>query len=295
MTKVLVLGASGMLGHKAYQILSRHFDTYSAFKNFNDPLRQLNIFDESKIIDKVDAFDFQSVARAIDSVNPEIILNCIGIIKQLKQASNPRISIYTNALFPHLLEETCATRNCKLIHISTDCVFSGSRGNYREEDLSDVSDLYGRTKSLGEVTQSKHAITIRTSIIGRELFTQNGLVEWFLSQNHKTVHGYVHAIYTGLTTIALSREIVRIINDYPDLSGLFHVSLDKTSKYHLLEIIKKIHNLDIDIIPDEKFFCDRSLDSSHYRQETHFRPPSWEEMIQEMFQDSTHYNSWRGK
>jgi dTDP-4-dehydrorhamnose reductase len=295
MKKVLVLGASGMLGHKAYQILSRHFDTYSAFKNFNDPLRQLNIFDEGKITDKVDAFDFQSVAKAIDSVNPAVIVNCIGIIKQLKQANNHRISIYTNALFPHLLEEICANRNYKLIHISTDCVFSGSRGNYREEDPSDVSDLYGRTKSLGEVTQSKNAITIRTSIIGRELFTRNGLVEWFLSQNHKTVHGYVNAIYTGLTTIALSREIVRIINEYPDLSGLFHISSDKISKYHLLEIIKKIYSPDIDIIPEEKISCDRSLDSSRYRQETHFRPPSWEEMIQEMFQDSTDYNSWRGK
>ena len=165
MKKILVLGASGMLGHKTYQILSRQFNTYPAFKNYNDSLRQLHIFDEEKIIDKVDAFDFQSVTRAIDAVNPNIILNCIGIIKQLKQASNPKISIYTNALFPHLLEEICAIRNCKLIHISTDCVFSGSRGNYREEDLPDATDLYGRTKALGEVIQSKYALTLRSSIM----------------------------------------------------------------------------------------------------------------------------------
>ncbi|MEW6571403.1 MAG: SDR family oxidoreductase [Nitrospirota bacterium] len=291
--KVLILGASGMLGHKAYQILSPHFDTYPAFKNFNDPLRQLNIFAEKKIIDKVNAFDFQSVTRAIDFVNPDIILNCIGIIKQLKEASNPKISIYTNALFPHLLEEICAARNCKLIHISTDCVFSGSRGNYKEEDMSDAIDLYGRTKYLGEVIHSDYALTLRTSIIGRELFTQNGLVEWFLSQNHGKVNGYSHAIYTGLTTVALCKEIRRILIEYPNLNGLYHVSSDKISKYELLKLIADIYGLDIEILPYENFHCDRSLNSSLYRETTGFFPPSWQEMIQEMFQDPTPYHARR--
>jgi dTDP-4-dehydrorhamnose reductase len=294
MKRVLVLGASGMLGHKAYQVLSQSFEVHATLNRFDTALKNTLLFDKNNLIIGVNAFDFQSIKNAIDQVKPDFIVNCIGIIKQVKNSTNSKVSIYINSLFPHLVEEVCKEKNCKLIHISTDCVFSGSRGNYTEEDQSDAQDLYGKTKYLGE-TQSKNALTLRTSIIGRELFSQNGLVEWFLSQNHRTVHGYIHAIYTGLSTIALVREIVRVINEYPELTGLFHISSEKISKYNLLKLIKKIYNLDIHIIPDENFFCDRSLDSSHYRKETHFSPLTWEEMIQEMFQDPTHYYSWRGK
>jgi dTDP-4-dehydrorhamnose reductase len=295
MKKILILGASGMLGHKAYQILSRDFDTYGTFQNFNTRQNQTGLYNENNIIDKIDAFDFQSVKKVIDKIKPDVIINCIGIIKQLKKATNPKISIYINSLFPHLVEEACRERNCKLIHISTDCVFSGKRGDYTEYDISDAEDLYGKTKFLGEVFQSKYALTLRTSIIGRELFTASGLVEWFLSQDHKTVKGFVNAIYTGLTTNALCKEIGRIIHGYQNLSGLFHVSSNKISKHSLLELIKSILRLDIQIVPYEEFRCDRSLDSTRYRSATNFVPPSWEEMIQEMFQDPTHYNSWRGK
>jgi dTDP-4-dehydrorhamnose reductase len=295
MTRVLILGASGMLGHKAYQILSQYFDVYATFKNYDSSLKNTLFFDVKKNIDKVNAFNFQSVEYAIDTVKPDIVLNCIGIIKQSQAATNPKISIYINALFPHLVEEACRARNCKLIHISTDCVFSGARGNYTEEDPSDAEDLYGKSKYLGEVIQSDFALTIRTSIIGRELFTQNGLIEWFLTQNQKSINGYVNALYTGLTTFALCKEIKRIILEYPHLTGLYHVSSNKISKYKLLEMTKNIYGLDIEILPYEDFHCDRSLDSTRYRQETHYNPPLWEEMIQEMFQDPTPYHSWRGK
>ncbi len=291
----MILGASGMLGHKAYQILASDFDTYAAFKNFDNALRSTGIFDPSRAIDKFDVFNSDIVAHTIARIKPDFIVNCIGIIKQNKDAKNPKVAIYINALFPHLLEEICSLQSCKLIHISTDCVFSGRKGNYTEADLSDAEDLYGKTKFLGEVSQSDFALTLRTSIIGRELFSQNGLIEWFLAQNHQKANGYVNAIYTGLTTIALCKEIKRIIVEYPDISGLYHLSSNKISKYNLLEITKIIYGLDIEILPYEDFRCDRSLDSARYRQETHFSPPSWEEMIQEMFQDPTPYHAWRGK
>ena len=174
-------------------------------------------------------------------------------------------------------------------------MFSPIGGNYREEDLPDATDLYGRTKALGEVIQSKYALTLRTSIIGRELFTHNGLVEWFLTQNHGKVKGYNNAIFTGLTTIALCKEIKRILFEHPDLTGLYQVSSNKISKYDLLKKIANVYGLDIEIFPYEDFRCDRSLDFSHYRETTGFSPPSWEEMVQEMFQDSTPYTTWREK
>jgi len=284
-----------MLGHKAYQILSKDFDTYATFKHFNDRLHNTKIFDKNKIVDKIDVFHFSDLARAIENIKPDLLLNCIGIIKQLRDAQNSKFSIYINALFPHLLEELCTAKGCKLIHISTDCVFSGRKGNYAEKDISDAEDLYGRTKFLGEVSRSDAALTMRTSIIGRELFTQHGLIEWFLAQNHSKVNGYVNAIYTGLTTDALCKEIKRVISGYPHLSGLYHVSSNKISKYKLLGLIKNIYGLDIEILPHETFHCDRSLDSSQYREKTGFQPPSWEDMIQKMFQDPTPYHAWREK
>lgn len=284
-----------MLGHKAYQILSDGFETHAAFKHFDDRLKQTGIFDEKKVIDKIDVFQFTDLVQAVENIKPDFLVNCIGIIKQLKDARNSKISIYINALFPHLLEELCSESGCKLIHISTDCVFSGRKGNYSEKDISDAEDLYGRTKFLGEVSRSDSALTLRTSIIGRELFTQNGLIEWFLSQNHHQIKGYTNAIYTGLTTIALCKEIKRVISEYPNLSGLYQVSSNKISKHNMLEITKNIYGLDIEILPHEAFHCDRSLDSNQYREKTGFKPPSWEEMIQEMFQDPTPYHTWRVK
>lgn len=291
--KLLILGASGMLGHKAYQILSADFDTYATFKNFNDNVKKTGLFDENKVVNQVDVFNFAVVKDTVKNLKPNFILNCIGIVKQLKDAKNPKISIYINALFPNLLEELCLDMDCKLIHISTDCVFSGRKGNYTEEDQSDATDLYGRTKFLGEVGQSKNALTLRTSIIGRELFTQNGLIEWFLAQNNKQVNGYVNAIYTGLTTNALCNEIKRVVIKYPDIYGLYHISSSKISKYHLLEIVRNIYGLDIDILQYEAFHCDRSLNSMRYRETTGFSPPLWEKMIREMVLDPTPYNFWR--
>jgi dTDP-4-dehydrorhamnose reductase len=285
---ILILGGSGMLGHQAYQRFKKHFTTRVTFRRFDDKLQQTHRFDKRDVIEGVDGFDIVSVQRAIDEVKPDVVLNCVGIIKQLKEAYNPKISIYINALFPHLVAERCKENGARLIHISTDCVFTGSKGDYTESDKSDAEDLYGKTKFLGETNyDTGGALTLRTSIVGHELFTNVSLVDWFLSQNGKRVNGYTRAIYTGLTNLALADEIIRVINDFPTLAGLYHVSAEKINKYDLLMLIKKIYNLNIEVTPFADFFCDRSLDSSRYRAATGFVPPTWEQMITEMHLSKT--------
>ena len=180
-----------------------------------------------------------------------------------------------------------------MIHISTDCVFSGKKGNYLESDESDAEDLYGRSKFLGEVAYPPHSITLRTSIIGRELKTHLGLIEWFLSQKDgDTIHGYKRAIFTGFTTDELSRVIMNEVIPHPELTGLYHVSSDPINKFDLLQMTNQAFGKKINILLDEDFFMDRSLDSTRFRQATGYQPPSWAEMIQEMAQDSQFYTKY---
>jgi dTDP-4-dehydrorhamnose reductase len=284
MSRILILGGGGMLGHKAYQILSREHDVHVTFRQFDKRLLATKIFDPHRVIEDVSASDMESIGKAIERTRPEIVLNCIGIIKQLDETTNPRIAIQVNALFPHLLAEECVRRKIKMIHISTDCVFSGTRGNYKEDDQSDAHDLYGRTKFLGEVT-GEYCLTLRTSIIGHELFSHLSLVEWFLSQNGKTVRGYRNAIYTGFPTVTFCRELSRLIATYTQLTGLYNIAAPRISKFELLQKIKEMYDLQLEIEPFDDFYCDRSLDGNKYTVETGFQPPSWQEMIKEMYID----------
>jgi len=292
MRRVLVLGGSGALGHKVYQVLAPTFDTYATVRRFDEKLRETGLFDPRRVIEGVDAFEFGSVRKAIDQLKPDVIVNCVGIIKQLEEARNAKTAIYINSLFPHLVAEHAWAAGAKLVHISTDCVFSGRRGDYVETDTPDPEDLYGKTKHLGEVDYGGH-LTLRTSFVGRELFSRVSLIEWFLSQQGKTVRGYVNAIYTGLTSLALAREIGRCILEFPQLTGLYHLSSEKISKYRLLNLVKAAYGVNIDIEPYSEFRCDRSLDSGRYRRETGFVPPSWEDMVSEMARDRTPYEKWR--
>jgi dTDP-4-dehydrorhamnose reductase len=151
MKKILILGGGGMLGHKVYQTFSQTHETWVTFRNFGEQLRSLNIFNESNLINNIDVFRIDDVRRVIATVKPDIVINCVGIIKQLKEAKNPKISVYINSLLPHLVSEICQEQSIRFIHISTDCVFSGKRGMYTENDLSDAEDLYGKTKFIVEV------------------------------------------------------------------------------------------------------------------------------------------------
>ncbi|MGA9086529.1 MAG: SDR family oxidoreductase [Methanoregula sp.] len=289
---VLILGATGMLGHKLMQVLSREHTVTGTVRRDASVLAADPVFSKMNILGTIDAGNFETVRTAIDRVNPDVIINCIGIVKQLPAAQDPLQSIAINALFPHQLAQHCRQKNRRLIHMSTDCVFSGRKGYYSERDPSDAEDLYGKTKYLGEVDYPG-CLTLRTSIIGRELDTSHGLIEWFMSQDGKKVSGYKNAVFSGLTTLALSEIIAKIIADYPRLSGVYQVASAPISKYDLLTLAKKTYGMAITIEPDETVVNDRSLNPEKFKKETNIKIPSWEYMIEQMHQDPTPYTAIR--
>jgi dTDP-4-dehydrorhamnose reductase len=291
--KIIILGATGMLGHKLMQALSDKFFITGTIRGEIPDLSDHPVFSDMKIIGNIRADDLRSVHNAIDITEPDVVINCIGIVKQLPAAQDPLQSISINALFPHQLAKLCRQKNTRMIHISTDCVFSGNKGNYTETDPSDAEDLYGKTKFLGEVNYPG-CLTIRTSIIGRELETKHGLIEWFLSQEGKTVSGYKKAIFSGLTTIALSEIIAEIITNHPRIYGVYQVASEPISKYELLNLVNKIYGLKIRIDSDETIINNRSLNPEKFKKETNIKIPSWEYMIEEMYRDPTPYAIFRG-
>lgn len=279
--KILVLGASGMLGNAVFRFLSEGAD-YSVFGTVRSrqAISLLPQRLQGNLVGGVDAENLDSVTKVFANVRPDVVINCIGLVKQLSSANDPLVSLPLNALFPHRLAYLCATSGARLIHISTDCVFSGTRGCYREQDPSDAQDLYGRSKYLGEVDYP-HAITLRTSIIGHELNSAHGLVNWFLGQNGP-VRGFKNAIFSGLPTV----EVARIIRDFvmidEELSGVHHVSSEPISKFELLKLLAQVYTKDIEILPYPSPKIDRSLDSSRFRQLTGYEPPCWSELVQQM-------------
>ena len=281
-----------MLGHKVWQRFRSEFDTYATVRSNYEEYARYGLFDPARLIAGVDAMNFDSVTRALDAVQPNAVVNCIGIVKQLAASRDPIHSISINSLFPHMLADACRQRGARSVHISTDCVFSGRRGLYTEADATDPDDLYGRSKLLGEI-EAEGAWTIRTSIIGREIRNTSGLVEWFLSQRGKRVRGFERAFYTGLTTAALAEVIAFGLDKSPKLDGVWHVSSEAISKYDLLCLIRTIYDLDIEIIPDTLYVCDRRLDSSRFRSYTAYEPPSWKQMITAMKNDTSAYDEWR--
>jgi dTDP-4-dehydrorhamnose reductase len=288
--KILILGGSGMLGHRLWVNLSKDHETWVTVRGDGSEIPNFPVFPQRKYIrPMVDAMNFDQITRAVASIQPDLVINCIGLIKQMGHlARDPLFSISLNAMLPHRISMICRAAKIRMIHISTDCVFSGKKGNYTESDQSDAEDLYGRTKFLGEVAYTPHTITLRTSIIGREIKNRLGLIEWFLAQQG-AIHGYRRANYTGFTTDELSAIIEHQVIPNRDLTGVYHVSSNPISKFDLLNIVKHAFNKDIKILPDEVFFCDRSLDSTRFRQATGYTPPSWEAMIEEMAENSHFY------
>jgi dTDP-4-dehydrorhamnose reductase len=290
--KILVLGGTGMLGHRLWVNLSQVHETWVTVRGDESQFPDIPEFPRKYIWPHVDALTFSQVTHAFTSIQPDLVINCIGLIKQIPLANDPLLSISLNALFPHQVSLLCRTAGIRMIHISTDCVFSGKKGRYVESDQPDAEDLYGRTKLLGEVVYP-HTITLRSSIIGRELMTRFGLIEWFLGQTG-TIWGYKKAIYTGFTTDELSRIILNYVIPRTDLSGLYHVSSDPISKYDLLMLAKDSFGRDLTILPDEDFVSDRSLDSSRFRQITDYKPPTWTAMIDELERNSSLYDRLGG-
>ena len=290
--KVLILGSAGMLGHKLYQVLTPNFDVTGTIRGPYSDISKYGFFQQSRIVPDTDAQDISRVEKVIKETSPDVAVNSIGIIKPLEKKSGELLNIWINSLFPHQLYKICQAGGIRLIHISTDCVFSGKKGNYREDDPSDAEDIYGKTKYLGEVNGAG-ALTIRTSLIGRELASTNNLLEWFLANQGGKVQGYSNAIFSGFPTLHLSRIITDIITHHQNLSGVYHVSSEPISKFKLLTLINRAMELNITIEEYPDFHCDRSLDSTLYRKETGFTPPSWEKMVNELAQDAKQYLKWR--
>jgi dTDP-4-dehydrorhamnose reductase len=286
--KILILGGSGMLGHRLWINLRKEHDVWVTVRGNPNKMPNVPEFSREHIRPNVDALVFDQVTRALASIQPDLVINCIGLIKQHGHvAKDPLFSISLNALLPHRISLICRTAGIRMIHISTDCVFSGKEGNYTEGSFSDAEDIYGRTKYLGEV-HYPHCVTLRTSIIGQELATKMGLVEWFLSQEGR-VNGYRNAIFTGFTTDELSHLIMDYVIPNTGISGLYHVSSDPISKYDLLKLVKKAYKKDIEIDPYDDFYCDRSLLSARFREATGYQPPAWEDMITEMAKSEGFY------
>jgi dTDP-4-dehydrorhamnose reductase len=283
--RVLILGGTGMAGHKLWQVLSKRFDTWGTVRKPNQVAFDAGLLDSKRLLKNVDVFHLDTIQQAIARVNPDVVINAIGVIKQLSAAKDAVPTITINALFPHQLASMCCERGARLIHISTDCVFSGRKGNYNESDIADAEDLYGRSKLLGEVTAA-NCLTLRTSIIGPELGTRNGLIEWFLSNRGKTVKGYTHAIFSGFPTVVLADLVATIIEKHNDLNGLYHLSADPINKYDLLRLARDVYDAPIEIEPCADVRIDRSLDSTRFRSITGFAPQPWPEMIALMAADT---------
>jgi dTDP-4-dehydrorhamnose reductase len=278
---ILVLGASGMLGNAILRFFA-DADGY-VVKGTVRSKSTIQLFPEhlrNSIVSGLEVENTESIASLIDSVCPDVVINCIGLVKQLSTSNDPLVALPINALFPHRLAQICANSNVRLIHISTDCVFTGNKGFYNELDITDSIDLYGVSKRLGEVDYS-NAITLRTSIIGHELIGHRSLIDWFLSQT-EAVRGFTQAIFSGLPTVEIAKLIRDFVIPNPDLTGVYHVSAEPISKHELLCLVADIYGKTIKITKDSDFKIDRSLDSSRFREVTGFSPLAWPELIRSM-------------
>ncbi|MDO9280862.1 MAG: SDR family oxidoreductase [Methylotenera sp.] len=279
--KILVLGASGMLGNAMVRVLSENTDwqVYGTVRSESSK-RFFNADIAERLLSGIDVEQNDSLMQAFICIRPDVVINCVGLIKQLADADDPLQAIPINALLPHRLARLCELSGARLVHMSTDCVFSGDKGGYQESDLSDAKDLYGRSKYLGEVAYS-HTITLRTSIIGHELQSANGLVGWFLSQQERC-NGFTRAIFSGLPTVVLAKIVRDVVVPRADLSGVYHIAAQPISKFELLKLIAEVYGKLIDVIPDDRLVIDRSLNADRFRMATGYVAPAWPELIHDM-------------
>ncbi len=279
--RILILGASGMLGNAMMRVLSEKTDwqIYGTVRSERSKrFFQPGIAD--RLLSGVDVEQHDALVKLFDRIRPDVVVNCVGLIKQLADAEDPLQAIPINALLPHRLARMAELASARLVHMSTDCVFSGAKGGYRESDPSDAKDLYGRSKYLGEVDYP-NAITLRTSIIGHELQSAHGLVDWFQSQE-KQCKGYTKAIFSGFPTVVLAKIIRDVVIPHSKLCGVYHVAAQPISKYELLKLVADVYGKDIQIIPDDQLVIDRSLNADRFQAATGYQPPDWRALIQEM-------------
>lgn len=275
--KILIFGVTGMLGNAVFNVLSED----KGLQVHGTSRTKINSKYSNNILSNVDVDKHDSVVEAFNLVKPDVVINCIGVIKQLGDAKNPLVVLPINSMLPHRLAKLSEACGARFVHYSTDCVFSGRKGNYTEEDVSDCVDLYGKSKFIGEVSY-KNSLTLRTSLIGHELNSQNSLVEWFLSQESQ-VKGFTKAVFSGLSAYEHAKVLRDFILPNNALQGLYHLSVNPINKYDLLTLVAKVYGKEIEIIPADDFVIDRSLDGSKFYRATGYVPPSWETIITEMY------------
>jgi dTDP-4-dehydrorhamnose reductase len=291
---ILILGGTGMLGHKLFQhFLPRFSGTICTMhrRASDAPYSRIAMFQGPQVIEEIDILDSNNLSTLLLRLKPDFIVNCIGVIKQRDEASSHISTITVNSLLPHQLAEISAKWGGRLIHFSTDCVFSGRQGMYKETDPSDAEDLYGKTKFLGETTEA-NALTIRTSIIGRELANHRSLLDWFLSNKGGRIRGYRKSIYSGVTTNHLAEVLADIILYHPQLQGVYQVASEPISKYDLLCLLREAYALDVAIDPVDGEDANRSMDCSMFRGATGYVCPPWPTLVQQLAADPTPYEQW---
>jgi dTDP-4-dehydrorhamnose reductase len=281
--KLLVVGVSGMLGNAMFRKLSERADIEVFGTARSESAKRFFPTDlANKIITGADVENQDCLSRIFSNVRPNIVINCIGLIKHLSDADDLLQALPLNAMLPHRLARLCDLAGARLVHISTDCVFSGAKGGYIESDFADATDLYGRSKLLGEVSYP-HTITLRTSIIGHELSSNHGLLCWFLAQNSQ-IRGYTNAIFSGIPTVELANIVSDFILPRPDLCGLYHVAAAPISKYDLLKLIANVYDKKLEIIQDSEVVIDRSLNADRFINATGYIAPPWSELVKRMFE-----------
>jgi dTDP-4-dehydrorhamnose reductase len=279
--RILVLGVSGMLGNAMYRTFFRAsgFEAWGTVRS-SGAIRHFDEEMAARIVTGVDVETADGLLGVFERVKPQLVVNCIGLVKQFSAAKDPLLALPINAMLPHRLSRYCALVGARLVHFSTDCVFSGKTGGYRESDPSDADDLYGKSKFIGEVSDA-HSVTLRTSIIGHELESHHGLVEWFLRQTDR-VNGYRRVIFSGLPTVEISRIVRDFVIPHPELCGVFHVASDPIAKHDLLQLVAKEYGKAIRIEPDDSVVLDRSLVADRFRDATGYMAPDWPELVRRM-------------
>jgi dTDP-4-dehydrorhamnose reductase len=288
--QILILGASGMLGHMLVRVLSPHHNVVGTTSSKHDEKSPLaRILSEENWVDQVDVRNLPTVEKAIRDTKADVVINCVGVIKQKMESSNIMDAILINSLIPHQLANICNQTQSRLIHFSTDCVFEGTPGVKMANQVPNATDLYGTTKRLGEVNYGS-ALTLRTGFVGRQLSGAEGLFEWVRSQRGKTIDGYQNAIYSGFTAMALSQIIRQIIEEHEQLSGLHQVAGNHINKFDLITKLNEYLDLDLTINRNTDFMCDRSMDGSEFTKLTDIAIPSWDDMLVEFAADQNFYN-----
>lgn len=281
--RILILGGDGMLGHQLLKSWQQHHEVRVTLRGEQSRYNQFGLFNPDNSYYGIDVRKFSDLEAVVHTFRPEAIINAVGIVKQRAEADDAILSLEINSLLPHRLSRLCTETGARLVHLSTDCVFSGNKGMYTEDDLEDARDIYGRSKLMGEVHDA-HAVTIRTSIIGLELSRNKSLIEWYLVQKGR-ISGFTRAIYSGFTTLEMARIIEKVLLEYTSISGLWHVASAPINKYELLKRLGELLGRDdIELLPDDEFFCERSLDASRFNSETGYQPPSWDAMLTELAQ-----------